>query len=58
MVRMKGILVRWWMMKGKSETLATIWEVPNDLWEQIHPVILEMDPPRLRDGSGFIRGEF
>ena len=33
-------------MKGKSETLPTIWEVPDDLWEQIHPVIMEMDPPK------------
>ena len=31
---------------GKRETLPTIWEVPDDLWEQIHPVILEMDPPK------------
>ena len=31
---------------GKSETLPTIWEVPDDLWELIHPVILEMDPPK------------
>ena len=30
----------------KSETLPTIWEIPDDLWEQIHPVILEMDPPK------------
>ena len=34
------------MMTGKRDTLATIWEVPDDLWEQIHPVILEMDPPK------------
>ena len=27
-------------------TLATIWEVPDHLWEQIHPVILELDPPK------------
>ena len=33
-------------MTGKSKTLATIWEVADDLWEQIHPVILEMDPPK------------
>ena len=33
-------------MKGKSEALPTIWEAPDDLWEQIHPVILELDPPR------------
>ena len=31
---------------GKSDTLPTIWEIPDDLWEQIHPVILEMDPPK------------
>ena len=36
----------WWWMMGKSETLPTIWEIPDDLWEQIHPVILEMDPPK------------
>ena len=34
------------MMMGKKDTLPTIWEVPDDLWEQIHPLILEMDPPR------------
>ena len=33
-------------MMGKSETLPTIWEIPDDLWDQIHPVILEMDPPK------------
>ena len=33
-------------MMGKSEALATIWEVPDDLWEQIHPVILELAPPK------------
>ena len=31
---------------GKSETLPTIWEIPDDLWEQIQPVILEIDPPK------------
>ena len=31
---------------GKSETLPTIWEIPDVLWEQIHPVIMEMDPPK------------
>ena len=31
---------------GKDETLATIWEIPDHLWEQIHPVILDMDPPK------------
>ena len=38
-------------MRGKSETLATIWEVPDDLWEQIHPVILDMDPPKATGGK-------
>ena len=33
-------------MTGKSETLPTICKVPYDLWEEIHPVILEMDPPK------------
>ena len=33
-------------MTGKRETLPTIWEIPDDLWEQIHPVILELDPPK------------
>ena len=31
---------------GKAETLATIWEIPDHLWEQIHPVILELDRPK------------
>ena len=33
-------------MIGKGETLGTIWEIPDHLWEQIHPAILEMDPPK------------
>ena len=33
-------------MTGKSEALPTIWEIPDDLWSRIHPVILEMDPPK------------
>ena len=32
-------------MMGKRETLPTIWEVPDDLWQRIEPVILELDPP-------------
>ena len=31
---------------GKSETLPTIWGIADDLWEQIHPVILENGPPK------------
>ena len=34
------------MMTEKRETLPTLWEISDDLWEQIHPVILEMDPPK------------
>ena len=34
---------------GKSETLQTIWEIPDGLWEQIHPVILRMDPLKSRE---------
>ena len=33
---------------GKQETLGTIWEVPQELWELIEPVILEQDPPKAR----------
>ena len=31
---------------GESQTLPMIREVPHGLWEQIHPVILEMDSPK------------
>ena len=31
---------------GKSEALPPIWEIPDDLWDQIDPVILEIDPPK------------
>ncbi len=30
----------------KGTILDTIWEVPDDLWEEIGPVVLEMDPPK------------
>ena len=33
---------------SKRETLDTIWEVPDDLWERIEPIILEEDPPKAR----------
>ena len=37
---------------GKDETLATIWEVPDHLWEQIHPVILSSKTkPQRQPGS-------
>ena len=31
---------------GRRETLPTIWEIPDDLWERIEPVILQLDPPK------------
>ena len=31
---------------GKRETLPTIWEIPDDLWQRIEPVILELDPAK------------
>ena len=33
---------------GKQETLETIWEVPDELWERVEPIILETDPPKAR----------
>ncbi len=33
---------------GKQETLETIWEVPDELWERVEPIILEEDPPKVR----------
>ena len=32
----------------KSETLPTIREIPDDLWERIEPVILDLDPPKAK----------
>ena len=34
------------MLEGKP--LPTIWDVPDDLWERIEPVILQLDPPKVR----------
>ncbi len=31
---------------GESQTLDTIWEVSDHLWEQLRPAMLEMDPPK------------
>ena len=31
---------------GKSDVLPTIREIPDDLWDQIHPVIVELDPSK------------
>ena len=32
----------------KQETLGTIWEVPDELWERVEPIIREADPPKAR----------
>ena len=32
--------------EGRNETRPTIWGIPDDLWQQTHPVILAMDPPK------------
>ena len=34
------------MDDGKRETLPTIWEVPDDLWERLHPITRTMDTPK------------
>ena len=31
-----------------QKTLGTIWEVPDELWERLKPIILEADPPKAR----------
>ena len=31
---------------GKSVSRPTIWEIPDDLWQRIEPVILELDPTK------------
>jgi len=33
-------------MKKKKKVLPTIWEIPDDLWKRMAPLILEMDPPK------------
>ena len=33
-------------MKKKKKSLPTIWEVPDELWKRMAPLILEMDPPK------------
>ena len=30
----------------KKKALATIWEIPDELWKRMAPLILEMDPPK------------
>jgi putative transposase len=33
-------------MKKKKKVLPTIWEIPDELWKRMAPLILEMDPPK------------
>jgi putative transposase len=33
-------------MKKKKKALPTIWEIPDELWKRMAPLILEMDPPK------------
>ncbi len=33
-------------MKKKKKSLPTLWEVPDELWKRMAPLILEMDPPK------------
>ena len=35
----------------KGETLDTIWEVPDDLWAEIQPLVLKLDPPSPRGAN-------
>ena len=31
---------------GKQRTMDTIWEVPDELWKEIEPLLLAADPPK------------
>ena len=31
---------------GEAQTLETIWEIPDDLWGKVEPMILKGDPPK------------
>ena len=35
---------------GEAQSLETIWEIPDDLWEKVEPVILEGLPPKGSQG--------
>lgn len=32
--------------RTKSDTLPTIWRVPDDLWQKIQPLVEQYDPPK------------
>lgn len=31
---------------GTNQTLPTLWEIPDDLWEKIEPILNRDDPPK------------
>ncbi len=33
-------------MKKKKKALPTIWEIPDELWKRMAPLIVELDPPK------------
>ena len=39
------------------EPLETIWEIPDDLWEKVEPVILEGTLPKPPVASGSTQGQ-
>ena len=42
---------------GQVEPLETIWEIPDDLWEKVEPVILEGTPPKTTGRKRVNRGQ-
>lgn len=36
------------MTEAREQPLPTIWQVPDELWEQIEPILREHDPPKPR----------
>ena len=42
---------------GEAQSLETIWEIPDDLWEKVEPVILEGLPPKTTGPSGSTQGQ-
>ena len=39
----------------KKKPLPTIWEVSDELWKRMEPLILELDPPKENlQNAGFI----
>ena len=36
----------WRRQNPDSQPLATIWRVPDDLWDQVRPILEQYDPPK------------